>query len=152
MGTIDFLPPTTYRPPSPGQVLSKRRSLNTIMEDDEESNRGSMIEVYRRRDRSPKMADWLSPLSDHFPTPRGNHFMSAPIPPSSTGSDVESRSPSPSASAPSSAPWTRNSYSTDATEFDDLYDAFSDEDTRRKNSNRQSRRANRLSTGSNTSR
>jgi SAM-dependent methyltransferase len=158
MGTIDFLPATTYRPPSRGQVLSKRRSLNTIMEDDEESNKGSMIEVYRGRDGFPKMADWLSPLSDHFPTPRGNHFMSAPIPPSSTGSDVESLSPSPSASAPSSRPWTRNSYSTDATEFDDLYDASSDEDSRRKNtivrrnSNRQSNRANRLSTGSNTSR
>lgn len=54
--------------------------------------------------------------------------MSAPIPYSSASSDDENTSP-----APSSAPWTRNSYSTDATEFDDLYDVSSDEEERRKN-------------------
>ena len=130
MATIDLLPSTTYRPPSPGLVHRRRRSLNTIMEDDEESNQGLLFDT-RGRDtsprRSPKKADWLSPLSDHFPTPRGNHFISAPISYSTEFSDSENDSP-----APSSAPWTRNSYSTDATEFDDLYDVSSDEDDRRK--------------------
>jgi SAM-dependent methyltransferase len=65
--------------------------------------------------------------------------MSAPIPYSSESEDSENDSP-----APSSAPWTRNSYSTDATEFDDLYDVSSDEEDRRKsamrkNSNRQAK-------------
>jgi SAM-dependent methyltransferase len=146
MGTLDLLPATTYTPPSPRQVHVRQRSLNTIMEE-EESIRGSIIEARRGRDRSPKKADWLSPLSDHFPTPRGNHFMSAPIPPSSTDSDDESSSP-----APSSAPWTRDSYTTDATEFDDIYDASSDEDYGRKSSinrrNSTKKSNKRLSSGS----
>lgn len=162
MGTLDLLPSTAYRPPSAGQDHRRRRSLNTILEDEEESNRGSFLDIRRGRDRSsksrspktrsPKKADWLSPLSDHFPTPRGNHFMSAPIPYSSASSDSESNSP-----APSSAPWTRNSYSTDATEFDDLYDVSSDEEDRRKNaarknSNRQTTKSNAQSEGNSGSR
>lgn len=130
MATLDLLPATTYRPMAPGQAPMVSRSLNTIMEEDE-SNRGSFVEVYRGRDRSPQKANWLSPLSDHFPTPRGNHFMSAPIPQSEFEDSDNDSSASPAAS---SAPWTRNSYSTDATDFDDLYDASSDEDTRRKSS------------------
>ena len=99
------------------------------------------------------MANWLSPLSDHFPTPRGNHFMSAPIPQSDDSSDAGSISPSPS-----SAPWTRDSYTTEATEFDDLYDVSSDEETRRKktivrrNSARQATKSNRSSADSSTTR
>ena len=148
MATLDLLPSTTYRPPSAGQGHRRRRSLNTIPEDDEESNRGSHVDRRGRdrssknsspttrspKNRSPKKADWLSPLSDHFPTPRGNHFMCAPIPYSSESSDSENDSP-----APSSAPWTRNSYSTDATEFDDLYDVSSDEEDRRKAALRKNR-------------
>lgn len=142
MASLDFLPATTYRPPPPGQVPTMARSLNTIMEE-EESVRGSFIEVQRGRPRSPLKADWLSPLSDHFPTPRGNHFMSAPILQSEVeDSDNESASP-----ATSSAPWTRNSYSTDATDFDDLYDASSDEDSKRK-----SAMARRKSTRNSTTR
>jgi SAM-dependent methyltransferase len=149
MATLDFLPSTTYRPPPPVQVRRRQRSLNTIMEDDGESARDSIIDERRDQDKSTNVADWLSPLSDHFPTPRGNHFMSAPIPPSSTDSDTEDDSP-----APSSAPWTRDSYTTDATDFEDIYDASSDEETRRKNnirrtnSGRQSIRSNRNSTHS----
>ena len=121
-----------------------------------ESTRGSsFIQVHRGRDVSPKvsMANWLSPLSDHFPTPRGNHFMSAPIPQSDDSSDAGSISPSPS-----SAPWTRDSYTTEATEFDDLYDVSSDEETRRKktivrrNSARQATKSNRSSADSSTTR
>src|ERR1700687_307469 len=126
MGSIDLLPATTYSPPPPEQACRRRRSLNTIMEDDEESARGSTLDVRGGRERSPKLqlANWLSPLSEHFPTPRGNHFMSAPIPQSETSSEDESVSPTAS-----SAPWTRDSYTTDATEFDDLYDVSSDEDS-----------------------
>ena len=161
MATLDLLPSTTYRPPSPGLVYRRRRSLNTIMEDDEESIRGSFVDTRGRdrsaknrspttrspKNRSPKKASWLSPLSDHFPTPRGNHFMSAPIPYPSESSDSEADSP-----APSSAPWTRNSYSTDATEFDDLYDVSSDEEDRRKatirrNSNQRATKATEAATG-----
>jgi len=160
MGSLDTLPATTYSPPSPVQVCRRRRSLNTIMEDDEEPTRGSAIDVRRGRDRSPRdlppklqVADWLSPLSEHFPTPRGNHFMSAPIPPTSECSEDESVSPTAS-----SAPWTRDSYTTEATDFDDLYDVSSDEDERRKNtirrnnSVRKAKRSSEASAGSRATR
>jgi SAM-dependent methyltransferase len=156
MGSLDFiLPATTYRPPSSnGQAPRRKPELNTIVEESEGSVRGSAEYIDGRgrnrspKNRSPKHASYLSPLSDHFPTPRGVHFMVAPIPPSETSSDSESVSP-----APSSAPWTRQSYMTDATEFDDLYDVSSDEEARkksvaRKNSKRSSRSARRSSTGS----
>lgn len=159
MATLDFLPSTTYRPPSStGQVPRRRPSLNTIMEVDEDTTRSSFLAANKEedrgrnrspQDRSPRMASWLSPLSDHFPTPRGNHFMSAPICPSTSSSDTDDNSP-----APSSAPWTRQSFMTDATDFDDLYDVSSDEDARRKktvvrrSSTRQSKESRRASTGS----
>lgn len=78
--------------------------------------------------------------------------MSAPICPSTSSSDTGDESP-----APSSTPWTRQSFMTDATDFDDLYDASSDEDVRkrssvaRRNSTRQSKQSRRSSTGSTTS-
>ncbi|KAH8593710.1 hypothetical protein B0O99DRAFT_626873 [Bisporella sp. PMI_857] len=167
MATLEFLPSTTYRPASaPGQVPRRRPSLNTIIEVDEESHRGSNLAAKmgmdrgRNRspqDRSPKEAlvSWhLSPLSDHFPTPRGNHFLSAPICPSTPAStDRDTSSP-----APSSGLWTRQSFMTEATDFDDLYDASSDEDSRRKSSLarrpsiRQSKHTRRASTESKASR
>ncbi|PSS25159.1 hypothetical protein M430DRAFT_39283 [Amorphotheca resinae ATCC 22711] len=157
MASLDFLPSTTYRPPSSnGQVPRKRPLLNTIVEESEGSVVGSDIERGRNRspkNRSPKFETFLSPLSDHFPTPRGKHFMVAPIPPSETSSDSESDSP-----APSSAPWTRQSYMTDNTEFDDIYDVSSDEDNgkqsaiTRQNSKKSTRQARRSSTGSTISR
>ncbi|PBP23955.1 methyltransferase domain-containing protein [Diplocarpon rosae] len=155
MGTLDILPAKTYTspPPPPGQALRRRQSLNTIMEDEEESTRGSVVEGRRGRDVSPKMAVRLSPLSEHFPTPRGNHFMSAPIPQADDSSEAASISPSLS-----SAPWTRESFTTEATEFDDLYDVSSDEEERqrknfaRRNSARQETRSNRSSTDSGASR
>jgi SAM-dependent methyltransferase len=155
MATLDFLPATTYRPPtSPVQAQKKRRALNTIMEDDEESMRGSKYMEMRGRERSSQKADWLSPLSDHFPTPRANHF----IQPYRSSSPSRSDSSKSSTDAPSSAPWTRTSFTTDATDFDDLYDVSSDEDNRRNSTmrrsgsfSRQSSRSNRSSTGSITS-
>ncbi|WQF85071.1 Putative methyltransferase type 11, S-adenosyl-L-methionine-dependent methyltransferase superfamily [Colletotrichum destructivum] len=73
-----------------------------------------------------KIEAWLSPLSDHFPTPRGFHFLSAPILPSSPSTVSADESSSPSTS---SNPWNNNrsSVMTDVTEFDDLYDV-TDED------------------------
>lgn len=79
--------------------------------------------------------------------------MSAPIPQSDASSEEGSISP-----PPSSAPWTRDSYTTEATEFDDLYDVSSDEETRRRktmrrqNSARQATKSNRSSDGSGTTR
>ncbi|RFU34340.1 hypothetical protein B7463_g1997, partial [Scytalidium lignicola] len=134
MSTLDFLPATIYKPPSPSaQVRPRRRSLNTIMEDDEESNRGGYTKVNEIRNPGERLnfhrVDCLSPLSDHFPTPRGIHFMSAPRPiSSSTSSDSDSSPRS------SSAPWTRTSFSTDVTDFDDLYDVSDNDEGRRRSS------------------
>lgn len=158
MATLDLLPATTYQAPSPVQVSRRRRSLNTIMEDDEESrDGGDNVEGQRGRRGSPSpiaanWADWRSPLSDNFPTPRANHFLLAPLKPTSTGADwlspLSDQFPTPRGnhfmSAPimpaspsasdseysqtSSRPWTRDSIGTQATEFDDLYDLSSDED------------------------
>lgn len=119
-----------------------------------------MIETRKSRVRTPQLilAAYLSPLSEHFPTPRGKNFMSAPIPASPTSSQNESISPAGSISpAPSSTPWTRDSYTTDATEFDDLYDVSSDEESRRKSTIRRKNNTNqattkRFSTGSNLTR
>ncbi|KAG4035714.1 hypothetical protein MFRU_001g04820 [Monilinia fructicola] len=151
MATLDYLPATTYQPPASFvQAQRRRRHLNTIMEDEEESMRGSKHMEMRGRDRSPHKADWLSPLSDHFPTPRANQFMQPYRPASPSCSD----SSKDSTSNPSSAPWTRTSFTTDATDFDDLYDASSDDDNRRSSTRRerssveQPSRSNRSSTGS----
>jgi SAM-dependent methyltransferase len=77
-----------------------------------------------------KIEAWLSPLSDHFPTPRGFHFMAAPIvpgSPSTTSNDDDSSSPTNS----SSNQWNRASVATDGTEFDDIYDVSDPEPPQR---------------------
>lgn len=76
-----------------------------------------------------KIVQWLSPRSDHFPTPRGFHFLSAPILPESPSTVSADESNSPSIT--SSDPWNRASVSTDVTEFDDIYEVSDREDTRR---------------------
>jgi ubiquinone/menaquinone biosynthesis C-methylase UbiE len=80
--------------------------------------------------------------------------MPAPYIPESPSSDSDSEY-----SQTSSAPWTRNSYGTQATDFDDLYDVSSgEEDNKRKStlarssSVRKSPTLKRLSTGSTASR
>jgi SAM-dependent methyltransferase len=96
-----------------------------------------------RRNRSKsveKIEQWLSPMSDHFPTPRGMHFLAAPIMPATpsavpseyevdeTGSETSSSVPS----VPSTQMWnSRASVMTSATEFDDLYDISDDEKSRK---------------------
>ncbi|KAK8048798.1 hypothetical protein PG994_010528 [Apiospora phragmitis] len=77
---------------------------------------------------SEKTVQWLSPRSDHFPTPRGFHFLSAPILPSSPSTNSVDESNSPSSST---NPWNRQSTSTDVTEFDDIYDVSDDEGIQR---------------------
>ncbi|KAK8139623.1 hypothetical protein PG984_000746 [Apiospora sp. TS-2023a] len=84
---------------------------------------------------SEKIVQWLSPRSDHFPTPRGFHFLSAPILPSSPSTNSVDDSNSPSSST---NPWNRISTSTDVTEFDDIYDVSDDEGIQRMPSRRSS--------------
>ncbi|KAI1467337.1 uncharacterized protein F4812DRAFT_429168 [Daldinia caldariorum] len=132
MPELVLLPSTTYQPPSPSLARRPGRSLNTIMEEESE---GSQKRVSRNRGRNQpgssneKIVQWLSPRSDHFPTPRGFHFLSAPILPESPSATSAEESNSPSIS--SSDPWNRVSISTDVTEFDDIYDVSDEEDTRR---------------------
>ncbi|KAK8042270.1 hypothetical protein PG993_006793 [Apiospora rasikravindrae] len=86
---------------------------------------------------SEKIVQWLSPRprSEHFPTPRGFHFLSAPILPSSPSTNSVDESNSPSSST---NPWNRQSTSTDVTEFDDIYDVSDDEGFQRMPSRRSS--------------
>ncbi|KAK4231044.1 Ubiquinone/menaquinone biosynthesis C-methyltransferase UbiE [Podospora fimiseda] len=145
------------------------------MEEPEQS-RNSFAERRRRlneqQQSTDKIEQWLSPLSDHFPTPRGMHFLAAPIlpdTPSCVPSDCEAdldnddASSNASSSHPPSFQWNHNreSIMTDVTDFDDLYDV-SDDETRRKQrlqangigrqrssrSTRSLKRSSRVSTGS----
>ncbi|KAI0025341.1 hypothetical protein F4780DRAFT_790947 [Xylariomycetidae sp. FL0641] len=136
MPELYLLPSSTYRPPSPSLGRRPGRSLNTIMEEEGEQTQLSQKSVpdsrrMQARPSNEKIVQWLSPRSDHFPTPRGFHFLSAPIlpeSPSTAASFDESNSPS----TQSSNPWNRTSVSTDVTEFDDIYDISDDEDSRPK--------------------
>ncbi|KAK0718796.1 hypothetical protein B0T21DRAFT_404193 [Apiosordaria backusii] len=142
-----LLPQTAYRPPSPQGRRRPARTLNPIMEEPEHS-RDSFAERRRRNGRSTeKIEQWLTPLSDHFPTPRGMHFLAAPILPATPSvlshatseSEPDLDNDDVSSEASSSNPsfqWNntnnnRESIMTDVTEFDDLYDV-SDDEIRRK--------------------
>ncbi|KAK7738974.1 hypothetical protein SLS62_011331, partial [Diatrype stigma] len=97
-------------------------------EESDESQQKPVVPGNRQvqaRSSSDKIAQWLTPRSEHFPTPRGFHFLSAPILPESpsTASFDESNSPSTIASNA----WNRQSVSTDVTEFDDIYDVSDDD-------------------------
>ncbi|KAG9228362.1 hypothetical protein BJ875DRAFT_477673 [Amylocarpus encephaloides] len=155
MATLDFLlPATTYSPPAPAQARKTQRALNTIVEHEESSQLSARIMMDRRRSqelKASRTAEWLSPQSDNFPTPRGNHFMPAPTPESLAYSDTESIISATSSATPSSAPWTRTSFTTEATDFDDLYDVSSDEDSRRKNAMRRRSATRQTSRGNRSS-
>ena len=120
------------------------RTLNPIMEEPEPTTIRTMqqqqvVERRRRNDHSStdKIEQWLSPMSDHFPTPRGFHFLAAPVLPSTPScipsdyereADVDDASSEASSSNPSSKMWNnRGSVMTDVTEFDDLYDVSEEE-------------------------
>lgn len=108
----------TQHIPTPSS-LARRHRLNPIIEEDIEDRQS------RRVDRSHlKIEAWLSPMSDHFPTPRGVHYLAAPLLPSSPSSASNDTSPTTS----SSNAWNRASIGTDATEFEDLYDVSDEED------------------------
>ncbi|KAI9172147.1 hypothetical protein HJFPF1_01640 [Paramyrothecium foliicola] len=111
-----------------------KRSLNPIIEEDSDDGlpqqqyqqRGRMGFQGRRADTSHlKIEAWLSPLSDHFPTPRGMHYLAAPVLPSSPSS----ASADDSSPTTSSNPWNRASVFTENTEFEDLYDVSDEEET-----------------------
>ncbi|KXX75384.1 Ubiquinone/menaquinone biosynthesis C-methyltransferase UbiE [Madurella mycetomatis] len=111
-----------------------------------EQTRDSLVDRRRRnKQSSDKIEQWLSPLSDHFPTPRGMHFLAAPVlpaTPSCVPSDCEADLDNDDASSEASSTnrslqWNNNtgdgnsnsrgSMMTDVTEFDDLYDVSDDE-------------------------
>ncbi|KFA64379.1 hypothetical protein S40285_01041 [Stachybotrys chlorohalonatus IBT 40285] len=122
------LAPQRYQPQESSLARRQKNLLNPIIEEDSEDgriHRSAMGRQGMRADTSHlKIQAWLSPMSDHFPTPRGNNFLSAPILPSSPSTE----------SAPDSSPttssnrWNRASTATDNTEFEDLYDVSDQED------------------------
>ncbi|KAK1778247.1 hypothetical protein QBC45DRAFT_165862 [Copromyces sp. CBS 386.78] len=157
MSDLLILPSTTYRPPSPQGRRRMARTLNPIMEEPEQTDTETQQQEQRGHFNhfqnnnssnwpvNQKIEQWLapfSPLSDHFPTPRGLHFLAAPILPATPScissyrgpdTDADDTSSETSSSNPSSGAWNnrRSSAMTDVTEFDDLYD-ISDEETQRK--------------------
>ncbi|EEY19018.1 verprolin [Verticillium alfalfae VaMs.102] len=139
MAELVLLPTSTYQPPSPSQGRRPGRLLNTIIEEENEDGQQwhqlQLRQNQRQRDgrklqppANVQIEAWLSPMSDHFPTPRGFHFMSAPILPSSPSDDSVEEPLSPTTT---SNPWNhRASVMTDITEFDDLYGISDDEEQR----------------------
>ncbi|VUC33821.1 unnamed protein product [Clonostachys rosea] len=116
---------TTQRLPSQSS-LARGHKLNPIIEEDSDDGLHQFAKVShqaRRQDTSHlKIQAWLSPMSDHFPTPRGVHYLAAPILPSDTESSTGDTSPTTSSNA-----WNRMSVGTQNTEFEDLYDVSDDE-------------------------
>lgn len=112
----------TARPLESSQARRRAQGLNPIIEENED---GKVTTPFSVRDRRTdlKIEAWLSPMSDHFPTPRGMHYLPAPVLPSSPSTESGVDSP-----AGSINPWNRASVTTDATEFEDLYDVTDDED------------------------
>ncbi|KAL2266589.1 hypothetical protein VTJ83DRAFT_5941 [Remersonia thermophila] len=158
-----MLPRTTYRPPSPQGRRRPARGLNPIMEEDERLRRPRAEDRTRNPGSSDKIQQWLSPTVDGFPTPRGQHFLPAPILPSDSEADLDDDASSQASSSIPSLRWNpnrasshRDSVMTDVTEFDDLYDVSDDEITRKKRlqahgigrrtSSRSRRRSSRVST------
>lgn len=125
----DSLCPSAPKHQPQESLLARRpkRRLNPILE--EESDDGKSLEDAtgsgRPADPSQlKIKAWLSPMSDHFPTPRGNNYLPAPILPSSPSTD----SAEGNSQTTSSQHWNRDSIWTENTEFDDLYDVSDDGD------------------------
>ncbi|KAH6611006.1 hypothetical protein Trco_001026 [Trichoderma cornu-damae] len=120
--------PTHVKPNKrqPRESSLDRRSrgcLNPIIEEETEDGRGQASAKGKKADTSHlNITAWLSPMSDHFPTPRGVHYLPAPILPSSPSSmSADESSPT---SFSNSNSWNRTSTITDGTEFDELYDLY----------------------------
>lgn len=128
----------TLRLPTQSSLARRQRTLNPIIEEDSDDGQihsPAMGHQARRADTSHlKIEAWLSPMSDHFPTPRGINYLSAPVLPSSPStSSADDSSP-----AASSNPWNRTSLGTENTEFEDLYDVTDEEDNNHKGLRRRS--------------
>ncbi len=128
--------------PSASLGRTKGRLLNTIIEEEggEDQTPRHAAQLQRRKHggvSEVKIEQWLSPMSDHFPTPRGFHFLAAPILPESPSTASVEESISPASSSPNaSSPWNSTSAMTDATDFDDIYNVSENEEERRKESKR----------------
>ena len=111
-----------YQPQESSLGRRPKRLLNPIIEEDSDDGHVQLALTNQQRRRGEtsnlKIEAWLSPMSDHFPTPRGVHYLAAPILPSSP-STVSDDGTSPTNS---SNPWNRASVATENTEFEDLYD------------------------------
>ncbi|KJZ72634.1 hypothetical protein HIM_07993 [Hirsutella minnesotensis 3608] len=128
MAETTLLSQDTYQSQESSLARRQRRHLNPIIEEDSDDGQGGTHAASDGKTRLRgashlQIQAWLSPVSDHFPTPRGMHYLAAPILPSSP-STVSGADSSPSTS---SNPWNRASVVTDNTEFEDLYDV-SEED------------------------
>lgn len=128
MANTLHLPPSGFQSHEPSLGRRPKRRLNPIIEedcDDGHVQNTGVNEQRRRGDASHlKIEAWLSPMSDHFPTPKGVHYLAAPILPSSP-STVSGDGSSPTTS---SNMWNRASIGTENTEFEDLYDVSEEED------------------------
>lgn len=147
MAELLILPQTTYEEPSP-QGRRRPRALNTIIEDENEDAVSPIRSPFLRKriakDNTQirgkiQVQAWLAPLEPTlgddlptprgFPTPRGCHFMSAPILPSSPSSaSFSGEEDSSLESSSKTSSWHRDSAMTDVTEFDDLYGVSDEED------------------------
>ncbi|EGX90457.1 Methyltransferase type 11 [Cordyceps militaris CM01] len=113
--------PNSFQPAEPSLGRRQKRQLNPILEEDSDDD--GQIDMPCQNPKVQGHA-WFSPMSDHFPTPRGVNFLSAPILPSSPSTVSADSSP-----MTSSNPWNnRASTATDNTEFEDIYDVSDDED------------------------
>ncbi|KAL1874004.1 hypothetical protein VTK73DRAFT_610 [Phialemonium thermophilum] len=148
MSDLILLASASLRPPSPSGRMKGR--LNPIMEEEPEDCSSASLSSRQENDKRRPVGDievaisgknvgqWLSPLSDHFPTPRGFHFLSAPIVPATPSAisdegDANDASSISTASNPSVRSWSnsRDSVMTDSTEFDDISDDSEDEASRK---------------------
>ncbi|OAA42909.1 Methyltransferase type 11 [Beauveria brongniartii RCEF 3172] len=120
MAQILRAPSSSFQPAEPSLGRRQKRQLNPILEED--SDDGGQIDMPCQNPQIKAHA-WFSPMSDHFPTPRGMNFLSAPILPSSPSTVSADSSP-----MTSSNPWNRVSVATDNTEFEDIYDVSDEED------------------------
>ncbi|KAM0448974.1 hypothetical protein ACHAO4_007930 [Trichoderma viride] len=118
--------PNQQQPQESSLDRRPRRFLNPLIEEKTGDGYGESSVKGKRADTSHlNITAWLSPMSDHFPTPRGVHYLAAPILPSSPSSmSADENSPT---SISNTNSWNRASSitgSTDSTEFDELYDLY----------------------------
>lgn len=118
--------PNQQQPQESSLDRRPRRFINPLIEEKAGDGYGESSAKGKRADTSHlNITAWLSPMSDHFPTPRGVHYLAAPILPSSPSSmSADENSPT---SISNTNSWNRASSitdSTDSTEFDELYDLY----------------------------